>query len=175
MSPWIWVVSLDYRSAKLGCREVKSGGHGQRTSSNDMPVKARKPFAPIMFPGILIFRLNIPTQSEQFREHGITNHHLSNVFYSSATALTFSGKLENVEPITMNLSLSEVTFIGTDEVTIDFDSFYVQGKNIRYVQIPDEVDMLATIKRWGISAIFVSSKSLSVEPYKLMSQRWMNM
>ena len=46
----------------------------------------------------------------------------------------------------MNLSLSDVTFIGRDEVTIDFDSFYVQGKNIRYVQIPDEIDMLATIK-----------------------------
>ena len=59
----------------------------------------------------------------------------------------FTGKLYNVEPITMNLSLSDVTFIGTDDVEIQFESFYVKGKNIRFVQIPDEVDMLKTIKK----------------------------
>ena len=83
----------------------------------------------------------------QFWQPFITNHHVWNLLNSLASLLTFSGKLNNVEPITMNLSLSDVKFIGTDEVTIDFDSFYVQGKNIRYVQIPDEIDMLATIKR----------------------------
>ena len=57
-----------------------------------------------------------------------------------------AGKLNNVEPITMNLSLSDATFIGTDEIECQFDSFYVQGKNVRFVQVPDEVDMLQTIK-----------------------------
>ncbi len=47
----------------------------------------------------------------------------------------------------MNMSLCDAVFIGTDESQVPFDSFYVQGKNVRFVQIPDEVDMLKTIKR----------------------------
>ncbi len=57
------------------------------------------------------------------------------------------GMLERVEPLNMNMSLSDAVFIGTDESEVPFDSFYVQGKNVRFVQIPDEVDMLKTIKR----------------------------
>ena len=103
-----------------------------------------------MFSRILRFRLNVYQHKvNEFAVLATFYHKLSCVelFQLFSINFDFSGKLNNVEPITMNLSLSDVTFIGTDEVTIDFDSFYVQGKNIRYVQIPDEIDMLATIKR----------------------------
>ncbi len=48
----------------------------------------------------------------------------------------------------MNLSLRNATFVGTDEVNVYLESFYVKGKNIRFVQVPDDVDMLETIKGW---------------------------
>ena len=60
-----------------------------------------------------------------------------------------TGRIESVDDC-MNTTLSDATFKTMDGHETKFTLFYVQGKNIRYVQIPDQVNMLKTIK-WQLS------------------------
>jgi len=44
--------------------------------------------------------------------------------------------------IYMNVSMSEVSYTGTGSGTVNLEAFYVRGKNIRFVFIPDHVSIL---------------------------------
>ena len=55
------------------------------------------------------------------------------------------GKLMKVDGF-MNVHMCDVVFTTWDGEESKLEFFYVQGKNIRYVHIPDEVDMLDAIK-----------------------------
>lgn len=46
----------------------------------------------------------------------------------------------------MNCQMSKVCFRSADGKEQRFDDFYVKGPNIRYVHIPDDMDILSTIK-----------------------------
>ena len=56
------------------------------------------------------------------------------------------GRIENVNPINMNMQMSDATFVGTDGHENQFDTFFVKGCNIRFVQVPDRINMLRLIK-----------------------------
>nr|XP_022295049.1 U7 snRNA-associated Sm-like protein LSm10 [Crassostrea virginica] len=55
-----------------------------------------------------------------------------------------SGKVQNVDPY-MNVLMNNVVFKSFRGASQKFTSFFVQGPNIRYVHIPDEIDMRAAI------------------------------
>lgn len=55
-----------------------------------------------------------------------------------------SGKIQNVDPY-MNVLMNDVVFKSFSGASQKFSSFFVQGPNIRYVHIPDEIDMRAAI------------------------------
>ncbi len=55
------------------------------------------------------------------------------------------GKIDSVDSM-MNTYMSNVTFTTVDGQSNQFDLFYIKGKQIRYVHIPDEVDVIATIQ-----------------------------
>ncbi|KAM6296057.1 U7 snRNA-associated Sm-like protein LSm10 [Aegotheles albertisi] len=59
---------------------------------------------------------------------------------SSAT-----GRVTNVDAF-MNVRLAEVTFTGRRGTVSHLDELFVTGRNVRYVHIPDEVDIRATIE-----------------------------
>ena len=47
----------------------------------------------------------------------------------------------------MNVSMVDVTFTRAKTGTVmHFEDFYIQGKNLRYVHIPDELDITQTIQ-----------------------------
>lgn len=56
-----------------------------------------------------------------------------------------TGTIENVDAF-MNVTMSAAVFRDSDGRENKLDDFFVQGKNIRYVQIPDEVNIISTIK-----------------------------
>ena len=56
----------------------------------------------------------------------------------------FAGTIETVDPH-MNVSIIDATRYSTSDFETYFDSFFVLGKYIRYVQIPDEVHVEAAI------------------------------
>ena len=56
------------------------------------------------------------------------------------------GVLEDVNGY-MDIEMSDVTVTLVDGTTMHMDNFHITGKQIRYVHIPDEVDMLKTIQR----------------------------
>ena len=39
----------------------------------------------------------------------------------------------------MNVTLNDVTVQGNDDKHYNFDTFFVKARNIRYVQIPEDV------------------------------------
>jgi small nuclear ribonucleoprotein (snRNP)-like protein len=68
------------------------------------------------------------------------------------------GKIENVDSY-MNILMKDVVFKSYRGTSQNFSSFFVQGTNIRYVQIPDEIDMREAIdyevnKEWQMKAAF---------------------
>ena len=56
-----------------------------------------------------------------------------------------TGRIESVDDC-MNTSMSNVTFKTLNGQETRFTHFYIQGKNIRYIQIPDDINMMKTIK-----------------------------
>ncbi len=62
---------------------------------------------------------------------------------------TVTGWLDTVDDC-MNTSLSNATFKTLDRHVTQFTQFYIQGKNIRYIQIPDDINVIKTIK-WQLS------------------------
>ncbi|XP_074645805.1 U7 snRNA-associated Sm-like protein LSm10 [Tubulanus polymorphus] len=56
------------------------------------------------------------------------------------------GRIDYVDAF-MNTNMSNVVFSDPFGKETKMDVFYVRGKNIRYVQIPDDVNILQTIKQ----------------------------
>ncbi|XP_072018296.1 U7 snRNA-associated Sm-like protein LSm10 [Amphiura filiformis] len=54
---------------------------------------------------------------------------------------TATGLIENVDGF-MNIKMKDVTFVSSDGTKTKMDEFFVQGPQIRYVQIPDDVNMM---------------------------------
>lgn len=59
---------------------------------------------------------------------------------------TATGRVTNVDAF-MNVRLAEVTFTDRQGTVSHLDELFVTGRNVRYVHIPDEVDIRATIER----------------------------
>uniref|UniRef100_A0A131X8Y5 Putative small nuclear ribonucleoprotein smd1 n=1 Tax=Hyalomma excavatum TaxID=257692 RepID=A0A131X8Y5_9ACAR len=58
--------------------------------------------------------------------------------------LSIYGTVENVDAF-MNVDLSDATVVGPNgEET--YASFFVQGRQVRYVHIPDDIDMVASLQ-----------------------------
>lgn len=55
------------------------------------------------------------------------------------------GRVTSVDAF-MNVRLAEVTFTDRQGAVSHLDELFVTGRNIRYVHIPDEVDIRATIE-----------------------------
>lgn len=47
----------------------------------------------------------------------------------------------------MNVVMSKVLFVDQDGKKMHMESFFVQGSLIRYVQIPDDIDMVKAMKK----------------------------
>ena len=62
------------------------------------------------------------------------------------------GMIENVDD-SMNVHMSDVSFMDVMGRTTEFSNFYIQGRNIRFVHIPDHVDIIEamqnTLERYG--------------------------
>nr|XP_053601676.1 U7 snRNA-associated Sm-like protein LSm10 [Plodia interpunctella] len=56
------------------------------------------------------------------------------------------GNITNVDGY-MNVSLSNAVYCDPQGNEFKFENLFVQGRNIRYVQIPETMSMLATIKK----------------------------
>lgn len=59
---------------------------------------------------------------------------------------TATGRVTNVDAF-MNVRLAEVTYTDRQGAVSHLDEFFVTGRNIRYVHIPDEVDIRTTIEQ----------------------------
>ncbi|XP_071482529.1 U7 snRNA-associated Sm-like protein LSm10 [Diadema antillarum] len=59
---------------------------------------------------------------------------------------TATGYIDTVDGF-MNVTMSRVLFVNQDGQKTHMESFFVQGSLIRYVQVPDDVDMVRAIKR----------------------------
>ncbi|NXJ68151.1 LSM10 protein, partial [Rostratula benghalensis] len=59
---------------------------------------------------------------------------------------TARGRITNVDAF-MNVRLTEVTFADRQGRVSCLDELFVTGRNVRYVHIPDEVDIRATIEQ----------------------------
>ncbi|NWQ83851.1 LSM10 protein, partial [Columbina picui] len=57
-----------------------------------------------------------------------------------------TGRVTNVDAF-MNVRLAEVTYTDRQGAVSHLDELFVTGRNVRYVHIPDEVDIRATIER----------------------------
>ncbi|XP_062589553.1 U7 snRNA-associated Sm-like protein LSm10 [Saccostrea cucullata] len=55
-----------------------------------------------------------------------------------------TGRVEDVDAF-MNIVMRNVVFRSFRGTSQNFSSFFVQGQNVRYVHIPDEIDMRAAI------------------------------
>ncbi|XP_069695314.1 U7 snRNA-associated Sm-like protein LSm10 [Periplaneta americana] len=56
-----------------------------------------------------------------------------------------TGKIEQVDGF-MNIVMTEAVFIDAREREYPFDSFFIHARNIRYVHIPDKIQIVPTIK-----------------------------
>ncbi|XP_067125863.1 U7 snRNA-associated Sm-like protein LSm10 [Centruroides vittatus] len=56
-----------------------------------------------------------------------------------------TGRIDSVDGY-MNIHMSEVIFNGPSGEQRAFSSFFIQGKQIRFVQIPDEVNIIQAIQ-----------------------------
>ncbi|XP_060067477.1 U7 snRNA-associated Sm-like protein LSm10 [Ylistrum balloti] len=61
---------------------------------------------------------------------------------------TVSGFVEHVDAY-MNVTMTNVSFRNYKGKVSSFDQFFVQGVNVRFVQIPDEVDMKKAIEYYA--------------------------
>ncbi|XP_067390097.1 U7 snRNA-associated Sm-like protein LSm10 [Emydura macquarii macquarii] len=59
---------------------------------------------------------------------------------------TAAGRITNVDAF-MNIRLAEVTFTDRQGRVSQLDDLFVTGRNVRYVHIPDEVDIRATVEK----------------------------
>ena len=46
----------------------------------------------------------------------------------------------------MNICMSQVKFVKPNEASLRFPTMFIHGRQIRYVHIPDQIDMLQAIK-----------------------------
>lgn len=86
------------------------------------------------------------------------------------------GQIDSVDGF-MNMNMSDVTlkFLLTGEKK-KFDSFFINGKTIRYVHIPDEVDMKRSmdkvLKRYcPVTANLRVRKEIQSEAWKKLKQK----
>lgn len=86
------------------------------------------------------------------------------------------GQIDSVDGF-MNMNMSDVTlkFLLTGEEK-KFDSFFINGKTIRYVHIPDEVDMKRSmdkvLKRYcPVTANLRVRKEIQSEAWKKLKQK----
>ena len=72
------------------------------------------------------------------------------------------GKIVHVDGY-MDVDMVNVSYTDVDNKTSHFEDFHIQGKNIRFVQVPDELNMLSVISR-QLEMNCRSSKLAHVEP-----------
>ncbi|XP_029475532.1 U7 snRNA-associated Sm-like protein LSm10 [Rhinatrema bivittatum] len=58
---------------------------------------------------------------------------------------TAKGRIVNVDAF-MNIRLAEVVYTDRKGRVSQLDDFFVTGRNVRYVHIPDEVDIVSTVE-----------------------------
>lgn len=58
-----------------------------------------------------------------------------------------TGRVDDVDGY-MNISMSNVCYKSYRGNMTNFDSFFVQGVNVRYVHIPDEIDMRKAMEKY---------------------------
>ena len=73
---------------------------------------------------------------------GVTNRVTTVELRNETTA---TGQIVNVDGF-MNIQMKDVKFVSRDGKMTKMDEFFVQGQQIRYVQIPDDVDMMQIMK-----------------------------
>ena len=56
------------------------------------------------------------------------------------------GRIDNVDAF-MNIRLAQVTYTDHWGHQVELDDLFVMGRNVRYVHIPDDVNITATIER----------------------------
>ncbi|XP_020839312.1 U7 snRNA-associated Sm-like protein LSm10 isoform X2 [Phascolarctos cinereus] len=56
------------------------------------------------------------------------------------------GRVDNVDAF-MNIRLAEVTYTDRQGQQVQLDDLFVTGRNVRYVHIPDDVDITTTIEQ----------------------------
>ena len=56
-----------------------------------------------------------------------------------------TGRLDKVDE-KMNITMSNVVYRDIDDTETKFSLFYIQGKNVRFIHIPDDIDMLEAIR-----------------------------
>ncbi|XP_068924052.1 U7 snRNA-associated Sm-like protein LSm10 [Petaurus breviceps papuanus] len=56
------------------------------------------------------------------------------------------GRVDNVDAF-MNIRLAEVTYTDRQGQQVQLDDLFVTGRNVRYVHIPDDVNITATIEQ----------------------------
>ncbi|XP_020951603.1 U7 snRNA-associated Sm-like protein LSm10 isoform X2 [Sus scrofa] len=56
------------------------------------------------------------------------------------------GRIDNVDAF-MNIRLAQVTYTDRWGHQVELDDLFVMGRNVRYVHIPDDVNITATIER----------------------------
>ena len=57
-----------------------------------------------------------------------------------------AGKIVNVDGF-MNISMAETTFRKVNGQETEFEQFFIVGRNVRFVHIPDHLDIMAVIQR----------------------------
>ena len=73
-----------------------------------------------------------------------------------------TGTIEAVDGF-MNINLSNAIFHTLDGRSTHFSHFFVRGINVRFVHIPDEVDMLKTIEK----RVKLEDRSMNVDGNRL--------
>ncbi|XP_078619197.1 U7 snRNA-associated Sm-like protein LSm10 [Branchiostoma floridae x Branchiostoma japonicum] len=79
------------------------------------------------------------------------------------------GLIVNVDAF-MNTTMKYCTYTDHRGKTMQFDDFYVQGRNIRFVQIPDAVNMMEAIE-YQLGSIERRQTQHSQERKKMMALR----
>lgn len=59
---------------------------------------------------------------------------------------TITGIINNVDAC-MNVEMKDVTLKTPSDVLQNFTNFFIQGRHIRFVQIPNDVDIVSSIKK----------------------------
>ncbi|XP_037955047.1 U6 snRNA-associated Sm-like protein LSm2 [Teleopsis dalmanni] len=61
--------------------------------------------------------------------------------------ISVAGRIESADG-QMNISLTDVVLIDRDGLQYSFDNYHVRNQSIRYIDIPESIDMPETLRDW---------------------------